>query len=169
MSESRPNISLPAFDLEPRACGDCHACCVVPEIEHLGKPARVPCRHLCDEGCRVYVERGEVCRSFRCLWLEGAMGAGNRPDKLGVMFNLIELDAITPAIVATEVLPGALQQGIPQWILASAMIPATGLVYLQPVDGGPQWAGTEEKTSRAKLIERVKRLEAEQAAKESAP
>jgi hypothetical protein len=167
------NTNLVAFDLEPRTCGDCHACCVVPEIEHLGKPALVPCRHLCDQGCQIYAERGEVCRGFQCIWLRGAMGVGNRPDKLGVFFNLVELDECTPCIVASEIMPGALSQGIPAWIIRDFMVPATGLALVRPVDGPASWQGTDEKKSRAVLLERSKRLDqieaAEKAARERTP
>lgn len=153
------NTNLVAFDTEPRACGDCHACCVVPSIEHLGKPERVSCAHLCEQGCKIYAERGEVCRGFKCLWLLGAMGVGNRPDKLGCYFNVIDLDEHTRCVVATEVVPNAFEQGIPAWIIRDFMVPSTGLVLLQPAFKPQAWIGTEEKKSRALLIEKVRRMD----------
>jgi hypothetical protein len=54
---------------------------VLPAIPQLGKPANVACRHLTAKGCGIYEKRPQVCRDFRCDWLEGK--GTERPDAVG--------------------------------------------------------------------------------------
>lgn len=50
----------------PRACTQCGACCVAPDIAALGKALGVPCIHLDEHNlCRNYENRPEVCRSYQ--------------------------------------------------------------------------------------------------------
>lgn len=56
-------------------------CCVLPAIPQLGKPANVPCKHLTPGGCGIYEKRPQVCREFRCHWLDGK--GTERPDVVG--------------------------------------------------------------------------------------
>jgi hypothetical protein len=72
-----------------RACGDCTACCRVLEIEALGKPAGILCRHNTGAACGIYDERPEACARWHCLWRRiGALPDELRPDRSGVMFSL---------------------------------------------------------------------------------
>jgi hypothetical protein len=64
-----------------RNCGECSLCCVLPAIPELGKPANTPCEHLTANGCGIYAKRPEVCRRFRCHWLDGE--GTDRPDAVG--------------------------------------------------------------------------------------
>lgn len=68
-----------------RKCGACTLCCTLPAIPELDKPAGVPCRHLTAKGCGIYdsPERPELCRSFACNWLKGAVDEHARPDIVG--------------------------------------------------------------------------------------
>jgi hypothetical protein len=77
--------------LDDRACGDCVACCVLPDIDtpQLKKPEGQVCVHCTGQGCGIYETRPEVCRSFNCAWKRiASMPPETRPDRLGVMFTL---------------------------------------------------------------------------------
>jgi len=74
-----------------RSCGECTACCSVPEIDfpELKKPARVLCQHSSGTGCGIYDHRPAGCRDFYCVWRHiEAMPDRTRPDQLGMMFVL---------------------------------------------------------------------------------
>lgn len=66
--------------MEP--CGDCHECCIQPEIKGL-KGWHERCPNLGPDGCLIYDERPEGCRKFRCAWLVGLEVP--RPDQDGVI------------------------------------------------------------------------------------
>jgi hypothetical protein len=94
-----------------RECGSCTACCIVPAIAELQKPARWSCDHLERCGCRIYDARPASCRVFHCLWLRGAMAPNLelRPDRLGVMFDWFRsLKTSAERCVAFELWAGAL-------------------------------------------------------------
>ena len=152
-------LRIPGYDAEPRECGGCHACCIAPQIDHLAKPARVRCWHL-DEyrGCSIYDQRGEVCRRYRCLWLMGALGVGNRPDKLGVAFTLFSLADGTPAIGAMELWAGALDEPLGSWAVG-CLLPVTGLMLRILADGRTAWAGEKELVDRAVDLSRQAKAE----------
>lgn len=72
------------------------------------------CRHACAAGCASYADRPGECHAYRCLWLDDAVGeAGDRPDRLGLMFDLPSLVEDHPdyagvqAICARELHPRA--------------------------------------------------------------
>jgi hypothetical protein len=75
-----------------RDCGTCTACCVFLQIETKGieKLAGIPCRHLTDcDGCAIYADRPQVCRSYDCLWRSvDALGEEWRPDRSGILMQL---------------------------------------------------------------------------------
>lgn len=54
----------------------------------LAKPGWARCEHQCAEGCGIYPERPEECRSFECGWLAGFLSESeqHRPDHNGMMF-----------------------------------------------------------------------------------
>lgn len=143
------DLQIPGFDAEPRECGACHACCIAPQIDHLAKPAQVRCCNLDSyRGCGIYENRGEVCRRYQCLWLRGALGVGNRPDKLGFIPALFQLSDGTPCISAMELWEGGLDGPLASWAL-SQLQPVTGLVLRVKHSGQTAWAGTQEKVDRA--------------------
>lgn len=74
-----------------RTCGGCQACCHRFPIKELGKPAQGPCAHQCAAGCGIHETKPAECARYRCLWLMGFGSAGDRPDKLGVIFDLPEV------------------------------------------------------------------------------
>jgi Fe-S-cluster containining protein len=51
------------------------------------KAAGERCRHLTPAGCGVYDARPVSCRSFRCLWLNGAGEEQHRPDRAGFLLR----------------------------------------------------------------------------------
>ena len=71
-----------------RSCGPCAACCVVFAVEVLSKPEYVRCSHRDSAGCTIYEERPKACRAYACLWLEGEFDVGQRPDLVGLAFDL---------------------------------------------------------------------------------
>jgi hypothetical protein len=80
----------PAGGLVPdRSCGECTACCRVPAIEVLAKPAGVLCRHSTGIACGIYRDRPEPCVQWHCLWRKiDALPDELRPDRSGVMFAI---------------------------------------------------------------------------------
>lgn len=114
-----------------RQCGECKACCVSFRVPELEKPENVPCKHLCEIGCGIHATRPQVCRGYECLWLQGALGEGMRPDKSGLILSLAEagneLERTTgiALIVAMEVTPGSSQSE-----LAKALIEKLSRVRL---------------------------------------
>lgn len=75
-------------DQPERRCGTCTACCTimaVPDLDAGGKAAGVKCGHVCSRGCRIYERRPQSCRDFACLWKQGLMPSGMRPDHLGAV------------------------------------------------------------------------------------
>jgi hypothetical protein len=76
-----------------RDCGECTACCVTLRIEEsqLRKAADVPCPHLKGQGCSIYADRPQVCRSWYCGWRYLAqLGDEWRPDRSKVLIRLRE-------------------------------------------------------------------------------
>src|SRR5690242_11729463 len=64
---------MPDVRLAPtpdRNCDGCTLCCKVLAIEELNKPQGTWCVH-CERtsGCRIYQDRPDPCRNFRCLFL----------------------------------------------------------------------------------------------------
>lgn len=67
-----------------RECGACTACCTVPTIEPLGKPADTLCSHCTSGGCSIYESRPVPCRTFFCGWRRiKALPDNLRPDRCG--------------------------------------------------------------------------------------
>lgn len=66
-----------------RSCGSCTLCCKVLAVPEIAKPAG----HWCPQarkgtGCSIYDTRPEMCREFRCLWLQGHLSAEHKPDRI---------------------------------------------------------------------------------------
>lgn len=76
----------------PRRCDTCHACCVVPKVDSIGKPEGQPCPHLRPTNvrgsCGIYGKRPDECRSFMCAWLlSPEMPDRLRPDRAGIVLK----------------------------------------------------------------------------------
>lgn len=84
-------------------CGECTACCAAFYIEWLDKPKHTACVH-CDGGCKIHDDLHYECASFECSWLQSGVDNDNlRPDKCGIIFELIEGDIFYGTIVRDAV------------------------------------------------------------------
>ncbi|HRI10323.1 MAG TPA: hypothetical protein PKW35_21035 [Nannocystaceae bacterium] len=94
---------------QARPCGECTACCTVMAVTELQKPRGQACAHICAGGCAIYSERPDSCRRFDCLWRLGFARDDDRPDRLGVIFDVTprDRDCQIQAIMAFEARPGA--------------------------------------------------------------
>lgn len=74
-------------DIPGKACGACSMCCQVLDIEELQKPAGLTCPEcISGGGCRVYMDRPDVCRDYECLWKgDRNLGQQMRPDRIGTI------------------------------------------------------------------------------------
>lgn len=53
-----------------RECGKCSLCCRLLNVPEINKPEDVWCHHCHPgRGCRIYDQRPDVCRGYKCLWL----------------------------------------------------------------------------------------------------
>jgi hypothetical protein len=72
-----------------RSCGTCSLCCTVLRVDELAKPAGRDCVHQRGQsGCAIHATRPEICRSYRCLWLQGGLEDDERPDATGGVVDL---------------------------------------------------------------------------------
>jgi len=76
-------------------------------VDELGKLAGEPCPKLgASGGCTIHETRPEVCRAYRCHWLEGGLEPGDRPDRIGGLVDFAPGGlSLHMAIVEAE--PGA--------------------------------------------------------------
>lgn len=88
-----------------KSCGGCGACCKLPEIRELQKPAHVTCtNYVAGQGCSIYVDRPGACRAFECGYLQNPdLSEDWRPDKAGFLLYfapgprlVVETDLATP-------------------------------------------------------------------------
>ena len=145
-----------------RSCGPCAACCSIFAVEVLSKPEYVRCSHRDSAGCTVYAERPEACRAYACLWLEGEFEVGQRPDLVGLAFDLptaIDDDpdyAGITVITGREVRPGSADE--PQ---AEKLILGLAWRFVVRVR---LWGGETKLVGPRKLVDLVfQRVEARQA------
>ncbi len=101
---------------QDRTCGPCTACCTTHAVYEIRKPAGQQCRHTCDQGCAIYADRPESCRTFECLWLMGRVIEGDerrRPDRLGLVFGVGVSGRKARIIQCHEVWASAADSGTP--------------------------------------------------------
>jgi hypothetical protein len=102
MAETLAESAVPA-----RVCGACSLCCTLLRVDELAKLGGTPCVHQRPEGgCAIYARRPAICRAYRCLWLQGALDEGDRPDRLGAVIDLASRGGF-PELVVHEAEPGA--------------------------------------------------------------
>jgi hypothetical protein len=80
--------------LPARECGGCTACCFGLEVAGDGwtKPPDTACAHCLADGCAIYAERPEPCRTFHCAWRRiAALPEALRPDRSEIIV-LLEID-----------------------------------------------------------------------------
>jgi hypothetical protein len=77
---------------DERTCGACTLCCVVLRVDEIGKPGGTPCPKLrpaaAEGSCSIHAMRPEICRAYRCLWLQGGLDEEDRPDRLGAVLDV---------------------------------------------------------------------------------
>ena len=82
-------------------CGECTVCCILPALEVLNKRAGEKCIN-CNNGCTIYETRPEPCKEFRCIYHQNeVVNIALRPDKCGVMFELVADDLVVGTIDQT--------------------------------------------------------------------
>ena len=90
-----------------RSCGACSLCCTLLRVDELAKLGGTPCLHQRAEGgCAIHPRRPGICRRYRCLWLQGGLEEGDRPDRLGAVLDLASRGGF-PELVVHEAVPGA--------------------------------------------------------------
>ena len=91
-----------------RQCGTCSACCRLPEVPEINKPANTPCKHLCAAGygCQIYKNRPKMCADYQCCWLMGFGAKSDIPEKSGVLIEARNTQFGT-LMVAKSLYPGA--------------------------------------------------------------
>lgn len=111
---SQPPISITQEQAQ-RECGGCTVCCTAIAVQTLGKPTGRSCQHLIQTGCGIYPQRlGDPayveCEGFRCLWLQGHLDEGDRPDKVKIVFYAVPSPDPRKQgmmIIGNEIAPGA--------------------------------------------------------------
>jgi len=89
-----------------RVCGACSLCCTLLRVDELAKLGGTPCLHQRPEGgCAIHARRPGICRRYRCLWLQGGLEEGDRPDRLGAVLDLASRGGF-PELVVHEAEPG---------------------------------------------------------------
>lgn len=95
-----------------RRCGECSLCCTVLRVDELAKPAGRDCVHQRraagadgPPGCTIHPTRPTICRSYRCLWLQGGLEDDERPDAIGGVVDL-ETTGIGLRLAIREAEPG---------------------------------------------------------------
>ncbi len=76
-----------------RECGACTACCFEITIDdpQMHKPPRQTCVNCVAEGCAIYADRPQDCRTWFCLWRRlSDLPDALSPDRCGMMACLVE-------------------------------------------------------------------------------
>jgi uncharacterized protein len=78
--------------MEARACTQCGACCMAPDILALDKPLGRRCTHLGDDNrCRIYETRPWVCRSYAADALCDAIDAPTLDERVANYLSIFGL------------------------------------------------------------------------------
>lgn len=89
-----------------RSCGTCSLCCTILRVDELEKPAGRDCVHQRgSRGCGIHATRPAICRTYRCLWLQGGLEDGERPDATGAVVDL-ETTGVGLRLAIRESRPG---------------------------------------------------------------
>jgi hypothetical protein len=83
---------------------------VVLRVDALKKLGGTACEHqVPGVGCGIYDSRPAICRSYRCLWLQGGLRDGDRPDRLGALLDLVSAGG-APRLAIHEASAGAFER-----------------------------------------------------------
>jgi hypothetical protein len=128
-------------------CGNCSVCCKIPSIPEINKPSNTWCHHYAKGvGCSIYQDRPQVCRDFKCYWLQGVLAGysknqtGPRPDKSKVFVLEFERDGrvVIQLIAYSPLHPRALEApGYKNWIKSA--LDAGSVVETIKILGTGQW------------------------------
>ena len=103
--EDRNDPTHTAEKVSGNECGTCTLCCKLVHVYELDKPVGRWCPHCSlGKGCQIYEARPTECKTWNCLWLQGAFGTDPdlRPDKCKVVvgyqagFIMVVEDAAPP-------------------------------------------------------------------------
>ncbi len=82
-----------------RKCGQCSVCCtsLLIDTPELAKQAGTFCKHLAEtSGCSIYETRPEVCKSWKCGWLQlDKLTPQLRPDRSKVLIIINPQPGVT--------------------------------------------------------------------------
>ena len=92
-----------------RSCGDCTLCCTVLRVDALRKLGGVACAAVSARGCTIYERRPQICRGYRCLWLQGKLDIEDRPDRLGAVLDVV-VEAGAARLAIREATRGAFER-----------------------------------------------------------
>jgi hypothetical protein len=127
-----------------KPCGECRACCTALAVAEFSKPNYRPCVHECDQGCAIYPDRPDSCRTYLCLWKTGWLEGDERrrPDRLGVIFDW---HGMTETLRVWEVWPGATQEPQPAYLIQKLRKKYPVLVWTEEMERAaaaevPGWA-----------------------------
>jgi hypothetical protein len=84
-------------------------CCTVLRVDELRKLGGVACAALGAHGCTIYARRPQICRGYRCLWLQGKLDFEDRPDWLGAVLDVV-IEGGAPRLAIREASPGAFER-----------------------------------------------------------
>ncbi|MGD9749415.1 MAG: YkgJ family cysteine cluster protein [Acidimicrobiia bacterium] len=151
---------LPVVQDAKRSCHKCTACCTTHAVSSIDKAEFTRCEHQRSAGiggCRIYKERPGQCREWACLWLMGVGDASDRPDKLGVVFDVQWSDPLGAYVLKVfQVRPNAHTSDRVQAIIR-ALLSAKGGVAILYRPGGTRTllGGDPATTARAEAIMRA--------------
>lgn len=151
-----------------RACGECSECCFGLYIQQLDKKPLTWCEHACASsggvGCAIYQDRPSVCRDYHCAWKEpgplaDVLGDEQRPDRVGVIFQVVAVGAerAMEAIASRELTAEA-------DALIARVSERTGVVSLGLPDGTHEMRTSPSGFGRVIRLHAAARREAELAA-----
>lgn len=73
-----------------RECAGCTLCCSILGVDGLKIP-RTPCRHQEEGvGCRIYIDRPEDCRDFKCAWRLELLPEHLKPSEVGYVVEVVD-------------------------------------------------------------------------------
>jgi hypothetical protein len=104
-----------------RTCNGCTACCKTHAVEEVGSIAGIWCPQ-CQIGvkCLIYEDRPLGCRRYSCVWLQGKGKESDRPDRLKIVMDYLDVqfrDEEIPIFNFWEVEKGSIDQPRVQQIM----------------------------------------------------
>ena len=126
------------------------ACCHVLGVIALKKAEWSSCPHQ-TEGCTIYEDRPDGCKTYRCAWLDGQLNDDERPDLVGLIVDSGLTRAFLPiwgdnAVNVREVFPGAAKGSE----LVDRLVEEGRPVFVKSYGGGVTFLSNDEK-ARAKF------------------